>query len=244
MMTRLTSKAAPFAMAGLLAASLSACGGGGSTATATPAPANFPVQQALAYAFTHGLQATLNITGSANNGTVVYPLSGSLTYTLSAATSVTFEGAAAFQSIEAVSGTLSANGISQPLAVSTPLLVNAQYAPIGSDEAGNYCVASTTSAYPATASAGQAGDIVAMNCYTDRTKNTLTSTEKITYSTAAGSDANSLDFQMISSVYDLSSKLLSTGTTTYSISSAGIPKLTRVQISQTEDGIATNVDAK
>lgn len=233
-------------MAGLLAASLSACGGGGAdtAAAATPVASGFPVQQALAYAFTHGLQSTLTITGSTTKGGITYPLSGALTYTLSAAINSTFEGATALQSTETINGTVSANGMSGPLAASTPVFVNAQYAPIGSNDTGNYCVASTMSSYPATATAGQAGDIVAMKCYSDSTKKTLIATEKITYTTTAGSDASNLNFQMISSVFDTSNKLMSSGTTTFSISSAGIPKLVRAQMSQTEDGITTNIDAK
>ena len=247
MQSNLSDKVTPYALAGLLAASLCACGGGGGGGTAAavaPTPSNFPVQQALTHAFTHGLQSTLNITGSSSNGGTTYPLSGSLTYTLSAAINTTFEGAPAFQSIETINGTVSANGMSTPLAASIPVYVNAQYAPIGSNETGNYCVASTPSSYPASASAGQTGEVATMKCYTDGSKRTLSSTEKITYVTTAGADANSLNFQTLRSVYDLSNKLVSSGTTTYSISSAGIPKLTRVQISQTHNGISANVDAK
>ena len=248
-MGKLKSRFIPMAMAAALAALLSACGGGGGgtsgTATdANPVTTSFPIQQALAYAFTHGVQATLNITGNTSNGTTTYPITGSLTYTLGIAASATFEGGTALQSAENLTATLSANGTTQPLTVNGQLFVNAQYAPIGESTSDSYCVATNTPAYPATAVAGQSGDIATLNCYSDSSKRTLVDVEKISYVTTAGSDANSLDFKMVTTDYGLSNTPVTTSSTTYTISAAGIPKLTRVQLSGTEDGISVSIDAK
>ena len=248
-MKKLKSKFIPTAMAVMLAINLTGCGGGGggpsNTVTDTnPVVSSFPIQQALAYAFTHGMQATFTITGSTSNGTTTYPLTGSLTYALGIAANATFEGSAALQSAESLNGTISANGSTQPLTINGQLFVNTQYAPIGESEPDSYCVATNTAAYPATAVAGQSGDIVTLNCYADSSKRTLVDVEKITYVTTAGSDANSLDFKMVTTDYGLSNTPQSTSSTTYTISAAGIPKLTRVQLSGTENGFSFSVDAR
>lgn len=236
-------------MVGVLAVTLSACGGGGgstsnTTNSTTPVATSFPVQQALAYAVTHGLQSQLTITGTASSAGTTYPVTGTLTYTLGAAVNATFNGATALQSTETITGTVSANGQSQPLSISSPLYLNAQYTPIGSNDAGDYCVASSTTGYPATAVSGQTGEIAAFNCYSDSTKQTLINTQKITYVTTAGNDSNSLNFQMLSNVYDTANKPQSSVITTYTISTAGVPTLTRVQMSGTENGVTINLDAK
>ncbi len=244
MIVNLSKKTAPMA---LLAMTLAACGGGGTSnagATAPPVVASFPVQQALGYAYTHGLQSSLAITGSTSNGSVTYPVTGSLSYTLGIAVNATFNGAAALQSMETLNGTLIVNGASHPLTISGPLYVNAQYAPVGSSESGDYCVASSSAGYPATATAGQSGDIASFNCYTDSSRRTLVSTQKITYVTTAGSDGSSLNFLMLSNVADAAGKPAATTTTTYAISAAGIPKLIRVQMTGTESGINIDIDAK
>lgn len=238
-------------LAGLLAMTLTACGGGGGgTSSAAPAPApapvatSFPVQQGLAYAFTHGLQSTLTVTGSTTNGSVTYPLTGTLTYTLGAVVNATFNGAAVQQATETISGTISGNGTTTPLTTSSQLYVNAQYTPIGSNESGSYCVGSSTGGYPATATAGQTGDIATFSCYADSSKRTLVSTQKITYVTTAGSDSNSLNFQMLSNVYDAGNKSLGSTATTYTITAAGVPKLSRIQMTEIVSGISFTIDAK
>lgn len=241
----LSKKAAPTA---LLAMTLAACGGGGggsaSNPVTPPVNASFPVQQALGYAYTHGLQSNLTITGTTSNGSTVIPLTGSLNYKLGVAVNATFNGAAALQATETVSGLLNGAGVSQPLTISSQLYVNAQYAPVGSTESGDYCLATSSPGYPATASAGQSGDIASFSCYTDSSRRTLTSTQKITYVTAAGSDSGTLNFQMLSNVADAAGKPAATTTTTYAISAAGIPKLIRVQMTGSESGINVDLDAK
>lgn len=238
----------PVVLGATLAAILSACGGGGggsnTTYDTTPATTSFPVQQALTYAFTHGLQATLAISGNATQGTTSYALSGTLSYSLGIATSTTFEGATVSQSAETLAATISANGISQPLNVSDTVFLNAQYVPVGSRSPTSYCVAAATANYPANASAGQSGDIVTMNCYADSTKRTLVDIEKLSYVTTAGSEANTLNFQLVTTDYGLTNTPVSSNTVTYTISANGVPKLTRVQLTGTESGISINLDAK
>lgn len=88
-----------------IAALLAACGGG-----ATPKETSFPVQQALTTVYTNGLSKTLNVTGNETNGGVDYPLTGTLTFTVGAGTSATFNGATAIASVNSLSGNVFING--------------------------------------------------------------------------------------------------------------------------------------
>ena len=243
---KLTNTFAPLVLISTLAAGLSACGGGGSSGSvnATPGPASFPVQQAMAYAFTHGMQATLTISGTTSNGSISYPVTGTLTYALGIASNATFEGAAALQANETLNATISANGTSQPLAVNGAMFLNQQYVPVGEKTSDSYCVATTSPNFPATASAGRSGDIATLNCYADSSKLNLINVEKLSYVAAAASDGSSLDLQLVTTDYGLSSTPQSTNSVTYTISASGVPKLTRVQISGTESGYTVTLDAK
>ncbi|WP_229218124.1 hypothetical protein [Rugamonas apoptosis] len=190
------------------------------------------------------MQANLSISGTATSGSTSVPVSGTLSYALGMASNTTFEGAGAQQATENLSATVSVNGASQPISISSALIVNAQYAPIGARSSDSYCVASGTPAYPATATVGQSGDIVTMNCYADSTKRTLVDVEKLSYVAVAGSDANTLNFQMVTTDYGLTSTPQSSNTITYAISAAGVPKLVRVQATQIESGVTVVLDAK
>lgn len=246
-MVTATNKFTRLALATTLATTLAACGGGGgaggSSSGTIPVASGFPVQQALSYAFTHGMQANLAITGTASSNGASYPISGNLTYTLSTASSATFEGASVTVATEMVKGNITVNGQSTPLQISDTLYLNGQYAPIASTSPGNYCVANGAASYPATATVGQSGDIVTMNCYTDSTKRNLINVEKVTYITATGSEANSIDFKMVTTDYGLGSTPVSSNSTTYTISAAGIPKLTRLQAAQTDSGVTVTFEA-
>lgn len=244
-----TKNMTPCAVAAMLAASLSACGGGGggspgTTTDATPVTTSFPIQQALAYAFTHGMQANLSITGTVTNGASSTPISGTLSYGLGIASNTTFEGAVAMQSTESLSATMSGNGTTQPISTTGALMLNAQYAPIGERSSDDYCVATGTPSYPATATAGQTGAVATFNCYADSSKRTLINVQKLTYVTTPGSDANSLNFQIVTTDYGLTTTPQSSYSTTYTISSAGVPKLTRVQLTMIDNGTTATLDAK
>lgn len=229
-------------------AALTACGGGGDSGTAdsttSSTPTSFPVQQALANAYTHGLQQTLNVTGTASNGTTTYPVSGSLTFTLGAAASTTFNNAAALQSVATVNGQLTVNGQTAPLNSLATDYLNAQYAPIGSSAIGAYCVAATPGIYPTTATAGQNGDVVTYTCYTDSTKSTPIGTMKESYVTTVGSTNDALNIQLLTNVYNTSNQLVLTGSSTFKITSAGVPSLIGYATSGTDGGVTVSITAQ
>ena len=218
------------------------CGGGGGDAP--PAVTSFPVQDALTYAYTNGLQNTLNVTGSATDGIVTYPVTGTITFTLGAATSTTFNGTAALQTTETVSGVLTIEGLSAPLNSFATSYLNLSYEPLAYSTTGSYCEAASPIVYPETASVGQSGDLGVFTCYTDSTKTVLTGSETETYLATAGSTYNTLDMTITTKIYDPLNNLLETGSLTYTITGGGIPSLTRFVMSTTDEGITINIIAQ
>lgn len=221
---------------------LAGCGGGGDAAP--PAVTIYPIQDALTYAYTNGLQSTLNVTGSASDGISTYPVTGALTFTLGAATSTTFNGTAALQTTETVSGTLTIEGQSAPLDSFSTSYLNLSYEPLAYSTTGSYCEAASPIVYPETASVGQSGSLGVFTCYTDSTKAVLTGSETETYIAAAGSTYNTLDMTIITNMYDPVNNLIGTGSVTYTITSGGIPSLTQFMMSTTDSGITINITAQ
>jgi hypothetical protein len=218
------------------------CGGGGDSAP--PAVTNFPIQSALTYAYTNGLQSTLNVTGSASDGTYTVPITGFLTFTIGKATSTTFNGTAALQTTETVNGTLTIDGVSEPLNTFSTSYLNLSYSPLAYSTEGSYCEAVLPIVYPVTASAGQTGDLGNFNCYTDSSKTVFIGTETEKYVTSAGSTYNTLDVKIITNMYDPSNNPAGSGSLTYTVTSEGIPRLTQFAMTATESGITINITAQ
>lgn len=232
-----------------IATLLAACGGGGGNAGASstpvaPAATVFPIQAALTYAYTHGLQQTLTVTGTASSGAITTPITGALTFTIGQPLSTTFNGAAALQVSQTIVGNLQINGQAAPLNSVGYNLLNPAYAQVGSTSSDGYCVASAPGAFPISASAGQKGDIVSMTCYADSSKSVRIGTETQSFVTTAGSAANTLNFQIIDNVYNVGNALTESSSLTYTVNSAGVPSLTQVQLQGAADGVNINLTAK
>lgn len=230
------------AVAATLASLLAACGGGGGKAgtTDTPLPpptASFPIQTALVYAFSNNLPKTLNATGTATSGGNSLPISGSLTFSTGTTSSTTFNNAPALQVTQTLAGSLTINGQRVPLSSNNYVLLNASYAELGSTSDGSYCVVTSGGTFPATLSAGQSGNISSFSCYTDSSKTVANGSVTESYVTRTGGVANTLDFQLTDIVYDASGKPASTQSTTYNITSTGVPSVTQFAVQYTENGI-------
>lgn len=227
-----------------IAVALTGCGGGDGGNSAPPATTtSFPVQQAVQYAYTHGMQQTLSVSGTGSNGSSIVPVTGSLSFTLGAATTATFEGMSGFQSPTTINGTLVVNNQTEPFGATAVNYLNAQYQPIGNSATGQYCVATTVNPYPTTATSGMTGQLGTFNCYTDSSKSTRTGTQATSYVTNADT-GNMLDVQLITNIYGTSNQLIATSSTTYSITTAGVPTLKQFSISTTQNGVTLNLTAQ
>lgn len=232
-----------------IAAILAACGGGGDSAGTTPATlpvagTAFPVQSALAYAYTNGLTQSLNVSGTAQSGATSTGITGTLRFTLGKASDTTINSAPALQYMMRVEADLVINGTHLPIDTSTTGYLDTRYAPIGTNDANGNCVATTASAYPATAVSGQTGTIASYTCYSDNTRTVQTGTEKITYVAFAGSAANTLALKIVDNTFDTSGQLIASGSMTYTIDSAGVPSLTEFGMTANTGGVLLSLVAK
>lgn len=229
---------------GMAVAVLVACGGGGEDGTAVTPVSSFPVKAAITYAYANGLQQTLNTTGTVNDGSTVIPLSGLLTATIGKSTSTSFNSLTALQSVTTITGSLLVNGQTIPFNGTSTGFFTTQYAPIGYTGVGSYCVAPTAGSYPETATAGQTGTIASYDCYSDSSKRTRTGTTTQSYVTAAGVSVDKLTVKLLTNNYDIGNKLTASGTTTYSITAAGIPTLVAFDVATVTDGVTVTLNAK
>lgn len=232
-----------YVFSSVAALALVACGGGGSSGGALQQATTYPIQSAMTSIYTNGLQVTLPVTGTASNGTISSAVTGSLTLGVSGATNSSFNGASALQVVSTVTGALVINGQSVPLNSGSTDYMNAAYAPLGSSSSDSYCVATSSEAFPTTATAGQTGNVATYACYTDSTKTTSKGSTTTTFVTAAGAN-NALSFQFVTTVFDASNKVLAVERDTYSITAAGAPTLAQVTLVGSSDGIALNITAR
>jgi len=223
---------------------ITACGGGGGSgggSATTPTTTVFPVLQALTYAYTNGLQNTLNVTGTANGGSGNIPVTGTGTFTIGKIQpGFVFNGVGAYQTTTTISGSVTLNGTTVPTNSSVAGYLNQQFQALGEDSVGNYCVATTPWTYPATATVGQTGTLGTENCYTDSTKRISVGSQTASYVTTAGPN-NTLNVQIITNIYTTSNTLKSSGSTTYNVTPTGMPSLVGLVISQTTSGVTLNL---
>ena len=218
-----------------------------STVTVTCATAiggSFPVQTSMTSYWRGGSSVTFNsITGGETVNYLYYPITGSVTYANSAATTTTFNGLSAHRVIETTSGWLYINGGN--LTYQQGILnyyFNSQYAPIGIVNAGSHCDASTVSSYPVTAGIGQNGSIAIFSCYSDVTRTTALGTASLSYVTSAG-PAGTLYFDVYEYDYDTAHNLLQTSGQRYLIPSSGMASLIQTYISYTVNAGTPSVPA-
>ncbi len=226
-------------IAASVAALVTACGGGGGGGT----PIIYPVSQAVQYAYSHGFQQTLGVTGTAVNGSTTYPVTGSLTFNIGAATPFTFNGTVGYQSLFSISGSLSVSGQTVPLTSSSIDYFDSAYNKIGSTSNGNYCVETTSMVYPKTATVGMTGNLGTSTCYTNSSKTSVVTVDNATYTTAQGSNGN-LNFKISENIYNGSNQLIGSGSTTYGVTPAGVPSLVQFVLTQTTNGVTIAITAQ
>jgi hypothetical protein len=221
-----------------VSAVLAACGGGGGGSNAT----SYPIQQALADLSANGLQQTQAVTGTASNGATIYPVTGSLTITESAATQTTFNGAPAIEVIETVSGNLTVNSQTVAFNSSETAYATTSHTPLATVATGRYCVPATPITYPTTATAGMTGNVGTWTCYSDSTEATPVGSIARSYVTTANANGN-LNFEIITHIYNTSNTLLEAGSATYQISQAGALSLGGFTVTETSNGVTLSLSA-
>jgi hypothetical protein len=216
---------------------LTACGGGGDSPPPPP-PASVPLAQAVKNVQATGLQKALSVTGTASNGTQTVNITGSLQYSTSGfKTQTTFNGQPALSSTATLNGTLIVSGTSIPLAGTTQSFATSSYVPLGAEGAGLYCVATSSTPLPASASVGTTGTYVAFKCYSDSTMATPTGTQTISYAITAGTTSSNLTATLITVELDTNNKQVGSEQDAYLIDTSGSVTLQSVALSETVNGM-------
>ena len=121
-------------------------------------------------------------------GTVQFAVSGFHTATV-------FNGREALSRTTTINGTLNANGQTIPIAFERQSFVTNDYAPLGSQAAGQYCVVTSWTQLPASIDFGATAPYNKSACYTDSTMATPIGNGTIGYYTDYGT--GSFDFAVL-----------------------------------------------
>jgi len=231
-----------YAFAAATVLTVTACGGGGGGDSTPTPPASVALAQALRTVETTGIQKTFNITGSAISGGQSFDVTGSLQLSASGYnTPTTFEGQPALSETSTVNGTLNVNGQALPLASTSQNFVTSNYVPLGFAAAGFYCVVTSSTPLPATASVGTVGTYFTAACYTDSTKAVPVGTETDTYAVSAGTTSSNLTATTISTLVDLNNVQIASEQHAYLIDTAGGVTFRSIALTMTDSGVVLNV---
>jgi hypothetical protein len=214
----------PLVAALALAALLTACGGGGGGGSpAQPvAGTTFPLQTGIAKLYNAGLQKTMTVSGTAKNSAgTSYPVSGTATFTQSPAGSTTFNGQAAYVSTVTITGNITVNGQTLPVASTDQAYLSTTYSPLGETSASATCVAQTPSSYPATVTIGQTGSVVTYACSSTSQPPTPLGTEVISFVMTPGNSATTATFTSIDTLTNTAGQPVGTTQVNYLIDTSG-----------------------
>ena len=227
-----------------LAASLCACGGGGDGNSLAPGPSSYDIAAGVSGLVTHGMQASLAVSGSVTLNAVALPLTGTGTLSLAAGTAGTFNGAAAQTQAESISATVVAGGKSAAYSSSESDYYDpATYALLGETSAAEYDVASAPIAFPAMVMAGSNGTLGTLSRYADSTQGVSLGTVQISYLVKAPVDATAPAIvEITNKVYDTHGALMNTGVRDYSLTTANVMLLVSSTVQNGTDTLTVTVN--
>lgn len=157
---------------------LAACGGGGGGGSSAPVASTqtFDLRAAYVALYTTPSSNQFTINGTIEGTSVT----GSGTATAGSVSSGTFEGLASLQRSQTISGTLSGNGQTIPLTVTSTDWTDSNYVPRGST-GDEYEVVSGTPTIPTTARVNDTGMLFTAITYPDNRKQYRTGTVDVSY---------------------------------------------------------------
>lgn len=164
----------------LSVAFLAACGGGGGGSGTPAAPVTSTETFQVRTAYINYVNDSRTLPFTISGTTAGVSVSGSGTLTQSSVTNSTFEGAAALQKTSTINASLTANGMTIPLATTLVSYVDSNYVPLGSVN-GEYLVVTGAITIPVTGKVNDAGVWFSANRYASSLKLNLLGTEVISY---------------------------------------------------------------
>lgn len=196
------------------------CGGGGSgTSTNVHNEALYPLANILADYVTKSSTNLLKVTGSLTYLDEFYDIKGSARLDESTSND-RFNGVAALKKTQRTVGTITVDGITEPLEDVTNYFFNYNYQPLGYTTSSGYCVSSNARSVPISVTAGFNAEWYTTDCYTNssravRVASSITSYEII------GLTENTADLVITQSIADASGRISVPNKMTYKISTLG-----------------------
>lgn len=196
-------------------AMLAACGGGGGGGTPAPVASTqtFDLRAAYVALYTTPSSNQFTISGTIEGTSVT----GSGTATAGSVSSGTFEGLASLQRSQTISGTLSGNGQTIPLTVTSTDWTDSNYVPRGST-GDEYEVVSGTPTIPTTARVSDTGMLFTAITYPDSRKLYRTGTVDVSYVVEADTETTA-NVKLIRTYRDTGSTITDISTATFRIGS-------------------------
>lgn len=167
-------------------AALVACGGGGGGGTTaapvpTPSTTQFPLTTGIANLVNTQRSSSFTITGTATSNGQTLPVTGSGTYSDSASTVSTFEGATALRKTGTVTGSQTVGNVSVPVTGTSVGFFDTNYGPLGRTDSTTYCVTTTKTALPTSVRIGDTNTWYSQICYANSAKTTRLSSSDYSY---------------------------------------------------------------
>ena len=234
---------AGLAVALLLIFSLSACGGGGDGATLGPGPSTYNIAAGVSGLATHGMKANLIVSGSVTVGAVAVPLSGTGTYSLAAAVTGTFNGAAARAQVGSIYATVIAGGASSSYLRSvTDYYDPGIYALLGEASTGEYDVAQAPITFPTMVAPGSSGTLGTLSRYTDETLGVVLGTAQLSYVLTVPATAGApATVEFTQKFYDTHQAVTATEVRDYSLTATNTMLLVSLTILKAPDTLTVTV---
>ena len=226
-----------------LAASLGACGGGGGGNSLAPGPSTYDMAAGVSGLVTHGMTANLAASGTLTVNGAPLPLTGTGTLSLAPATAGTFNGATVQTQAVSINVTVVAGG--QSASTSSAVLDHydaTTFALLGETSAGEYDVAQTPIAFPATVMAGSNGTLGTLSRYTDSTQGVSLGTVQISYLVKAPVDASApAVVELTNKAYDTHGAIFETEVRDYSLTTANVMLLVSSTVQKGTDTLTVTV---
>jgi len=239
----------------VVALALVACGGGSSSGNGSlgggssnnppgGSATQYNLQAGIANMVAKGLSVNVSMSGTVNatSTTPAAPFTGTGTYSLSAAgASTTFNGAGAYGQVEAINGTVTVSGQTQPVSTQvTNYYATGDSAFLGEVENSEYDVAQASITWPTSLTGGAGGTLGTVLRYSDNTQSVSIGKAQLTYATTAAVTAGGpIGITLTTKIYDTANSLIETDTRQYTMTSANVITFVSQQANNVASGTIT-----
>lgn len=219
----------------ILASLISACGGGGTTITTTvPSIVTYQLKDAYVNYITNTQSLPFTVTANYQGQTAT----GSGTLSQDALKSGTFEGKPALQKTSTMTGIMTGNGQTIPLATTSVSYVDSNYSPLG-DVSTGYGIVTGSINIPTTAIVGSTGVWYTENFYSSSSRTTLAGSLTVSYVLEADNSPNTALLKIIQNIMDTSNRVVASGSINFRMTPSGT--LTRLSETGVVNGLTITI---